>query len=99
MIRAPVHAPLPLHSEEDEAIMTVTDSTRAFEATIARYEAGGWDVRTIDHTERRATVRAGTTVVRGNAPGVMFQVDATASGCRKVWVDSKGEVQETDVPC
>jgi hypothetical protein len=78
--------------------MTVTDSTRAFEATIARYEAGGWNVRTIDRAGLRATVRAGTTASE-SAPGVMIQVAATASGCRRVWVDSKGEVQETDVPC
>ncbi|HEX5165839.1 MAG TPA: hypothetical protein VFV93_10625 [Thermomicrobiales bacterium] len=79
--------------------MTVTDSTSAFEAAIARYEAGGWKVRTIDRTGLRATVRAGTTAASKHAPGVMIQVAATASGCRRIWVDSKGEVQETDVPC
>jgi hypothetical protein len=30
---------------------------------------------------------------------MMVQVVATAFGGPKLWVDGKGEVQETDVPC
>ena len=66
---------------------------------VKRYEANGWEVRTINHDELRATVRATAARPRDDERDLTIQVVSTASGCRKLWVDSKGEVQETVVPC
>jgi hypothetical protein len=79
--------------------MSATDSARAFQAMVEQYESRGWEVRTIDHTTLRATVRARVAPLDGNGAGPTVQVATTASGCRRLWVDSKGEVQETTVPC
>ena len=78
--------------------MTVTDSTRAFQAMVKKYESSGWEVRTIDNTGLRATVRAITRPAGGDTGGQPVQV-AAVTGCRRLWVDSKGEIQETTVPC
>lgn len=80
--------------------MSASDkSASAFLAMVAQYESGGWDVRTIDHVGLRATVRARVAPVGDEARDLTVQVIATASGCRRLWVDSKGDVQETTVPC
>jgi hypothetical protein len=79
--------------------MTMTDATSAFQALIAHYEASGWEVRTINHTALRATVRARHATPGDGGEDLTIQVLATNAGCRKLWVDSKGEVQETVVPC
>ena len=78
--------------------MTVTESTSAFQAMVKKYESTGWEVRTIDHVGLRATVRVRTTPTGGDTHEQPVQV-ATVAGCRRLWVDSKGEVQETTVPC
>ena len=75
------------------------DSASAFRAMVKQYEAGGWDVRTIDHTALRATVRARIAPAGDDARDLTVQVVTTGSGCRRLWVDSKGAVQETTVPC
>jgi hypothetical protein len=79
--------------------MATTDSTSAFQAMIAHYEASGWEVRMINHTDPRAFVRAGASIVGDGSREVPARTVATPSACRKLWVDSKGEVQETVVPC
>jgi hypothetical protein len=79
--------------------MSETDPMRAFHAMVKQYEDSGWDIRLIDRTTMRAMVRA-RIISPGDDP-----VAPTASGiagpfrCRKLWVDSHGQVQETGVPC
>ncbi len=79
--------------------MSTTDSASAFRAMVAQYESRGWEVRTIDQTTLRATVRARVALAGSESRDVTVQVATDASGCRRLWVDSKGEVQETVVPC
>lgn len=89
-----------LHCRTKKAgVMVVIDSTRNFEAMVAHYEATGWEIRTIDHAALRATVWAGAGTVGNGLENASATAGATASLCRKLWVDSKGEVQETNVPC
>lgn len=79
--------------------MMATDTMTAFQAMVKQYEARGWEVRTIDHAAQRATVRAKVALPGDEARDPTIQVATTASGCRRLWVDSTGEVQETVVPC
>ena len=79
--------------------MTTAASTGTFQAMIAHYEETGWEVRTIDHAARRATLRSRATPVNHVGPDVTIPVVATAHTCRRIWVDSSGAVQETNVPC
>jgi hypothetical protein len=79
--------------------MVATDSTRDFEARIAYYDETGWEIRTINHAALRATVRFGATSAGNDSQGATAPAVAKTSVCRKLWVDSKGEVQETNVPC
>ncbi len=66
---------------------------------VEQYESRGWEVRTIDQTGLRATVRARVALPGSESQELAVQVATTESGCRRLWVDSKGEVQETVVPC
>jgi hypothetical protein len=75
--------------------MVETGSATKFEAMIAHYKETGWEVRTIDHAALRATVWARA----GHVGHSSQNASATASVCRKLWVDSTGEVLETNVPC
>jgi hypothetical protein len=70
--------------------MTTAESVQMFEAMLERYEGEGWNVRTIDRTHHRATVR----LVQ---PGTRPQVPSAV--CRRLWIDQQGVVQETSVPC
>ena len=79
--------------------MSTTESATAFQAMVAHYESRGWEVRTIDQAGLRATVRARVAVPGSESRDLTLQVATTESGCRRLWVDSKGEVQETVVPC
>ena len=79
--------------------MNPTDTASAFRAMVAQYESRGWEVRTIDQTGLRATVRARVVLPGSESRDLTVQVATTESGCRRLWVDSKGEVQETVVPC
>lgn len=79
--------------------MSIVDSASAFQAMVARYEARGWEVRTIDRTGLRATLRARVAPFDVDGHDLAVQAATTASGCRRLWVDSQGEVQETVVPC
>lgn len=79
--------------------MLKSDSTLALEAMIDRYVTGGWEVRTVNDVQLRAIVRSGISPSGDHAVGSSDQIAASRSGCRKLWVDSKGQVQETDVPC
>lgn len=79
--------------------MSESDSARAFQAMVTQYESRGWDVRTIDHSTLRATVRARVAPVGDENRDLTIQLAATESGCKRLWVDGKGEVQETVVPC
>ncbi|HYI16035.1 MAG TPA: hypothetical protein VEX37_11630 [Thermomicrobiales bacterium] len=79
--------------------MSTTDSASAFRAMVAQYESRGWEVRTIDQAGQRATVRARVVLPGSESRDLTVQVATTESGCRRLWVDSKGEVQETVVPC
>ncbi len=79
--------------------MSTTDSASAFRAMVEQYESRGWEVRTIDQTGLRATVRARVALPGSESQELAVQVATTESGCRRLWVDSKGEIQETVVPC
>jgi hypothetical protein len=79
--------------------MAATDSTTKFEAMVAHYEATGWEIRAIDHAALRATVSSGSRIPGNGSQHLPATTRATAPLCRKLWVDSKGEVQETKVPC
>ena len=78
---------------------STSDSTSAFQAMVRHYESRGWDVRTINHAALRATVRSTVAPEGDDTCDLTIQVVVTASDCRKLWVDSQGHVQETDVPC
>jgi hypothetical protein len=77
--------------------MSTANSASAFRAMVEQYEASGWIVRMIDHTAQRAMVRARVAAPGDEVRDLTIQV--AASGCRKLWVDSTGQVQETNVPC
>jgi hypothetical protein len=79
--------------------MSTTDSARAFQAMVEQYESRGWEVRTIDQTALRATVRARVALPGTESRDLTVTFATDGSGCRRLWVDSKGEVQETVVPC
>ena len=79
--------------------MTTPDATGAFQAMIAEYEERGWEIRSINQAELRATLRAGVMTAANAQQGGTATAVAGASICRKLWVDAKGEVQETSVPC
>ena len=79
--------------------MTATDSAIAFQAMVKQYESRGWVVRTIDHSTLRATVRALVAPIGDESRDLTITLAATESGCKRLWVDASGEVQETVVPC
>lgn len=79
--------------------MMATDSEIAFQAIVKQYESRGWVVRTIDHTTLRATVRALVAPIGDKNRDLTVKLAATESGCKRLWVDASGEVQETVVPC
>lgn len=79
--------------------MSTTVSARAFQAMVEQYESRGWEVRTIDQTTLRATLRARVALPGSESRDLTVKVATEGSGCRRIWVDSKGEVQETVVPC
>jgi transketolase N-terminal domain/subunit len=70
--------------------MTTMQAVQMFEALLERYEAEGWNVRTIDRTNHRATVRLVQPSTRPQVPIAI---------CRRLWIDQQGVVQETNVPC
>jgi hypothetical protein len=74
---------------------------------VARYERHGWEVRSVDATLQRAFVRANVLGDVDDAPrqreqsedGLRPDLPARLPACRKLWVDARGDVQETNVPC
>jgi hypothetical protein len=82
-----------------EATVSGSTAATAFHALVEQYERCGWDVRTIDHIELRALVREGSAGDADTQRGAALKGLAKSAICRKLWVDSEGQVQETNVPC
>jgi hypothetical protein len=70
-----------------------------FQALVDRYEASGWVVRTLNQKTLRAFVRSTPDHPAAASGSVAVAAPAVAQVCRKLWVDSTGQPQETDVPC
>lgn len=79
--------------------MSTSTTTTAFQAMVERYERCGWHVRIIDHTALRAIIRTEACDHYNDQGELMLTVPDRLPACRKVWVDSQGEVHQTDVPC
>ena len=79
--------------------MDRTNADTAFRTMLTQYEDAGWEVRTLDATGLRATVRTivQPQVAPGSEPDTATPLRLPA--CRRVWVDAAGAVQETNVPC
>lgn len=71
----------------------------AFQAMVDEYEIHGWDIRTIDPTTLRATVRTRSAECLEPGDGLSVTVPLHFPTCRRIWVDGAGQVQETNVPC
>lgn len=82
-----------------EIPMSTSDAAVAFQAMVKHYESSDWSVRTIDYATLRAFVRARTSSDDAEQNRRPAQDVDTTSRCRKLWVDSTGQVQETNVPC
>jgi hypothetical protein len=79
--------------------MTGARIATAFQTMVARYERCGWVVRTVDYTTLRATVRTNGDAPSSTLDDPPVRIPGRVPACRKLWVDSRGDVQETDVPC
>jgi hypothetical protein len=75
------------------------DADTTFRSLVEQYEKSGWVIRSMNQKALRATAQARTSLPAMHPGGVAVVASTAAPVCRKLWIDSQGEPQETNVPC